>query len=130
VVDDSVSIYPSAKAATADFNSLANLKTPTCLASALNGPAKATLEKEFGAMSLIGTIGVTRIAAKYFAPGGTNITMLMRLKSHGVQLNFEFTLVVYVRANEEQTVSLISVDAGFPAALAMQLTKDAASLIR
>ena len=42
-VQDTVTIYRSAKAATADYASLANPKTPSCLASVLNGQAKAAL---------------------------------------------------------------------------------------
>jgi hypothetical protein len=129
-VDDSVSIYPSAKAASADFSSLANLKTPTCLTSVLNGPAKASLQKELGTASIVGKIVVSRVLATYFAPRGANITMLMRVKSQGVQLDFTLIIVDYVKGNQEQTVTLISVVTGFPAALAKQLTTDAVSLIR
>ena len=129
-VDDSVAIYPSSQGATADFNLLANVKTPACLASVWNGPAKATIEKEFGSVSIVGAIKVTRVASKYFAPGGANITMQMRLKSQGVQLNLDLTMVDYVKANKEQMVTLISVVQGFPAAFARQLTTEAVHLIR
>lgn len=129
-VDDSVSIYSSTTDANADFNSLANPKTPSCLTSVLNGPAKASLEKELGSVSLVGKIAVTRAPATDFAPRGTNFKMSMRLKSHGVQVDVEMTIVDYVKANVEQTLTLISVVTGFPATLAKQLTTDAVSLIQ
>jgi hypothetical protein len=129
-VDDTVSIYPSAHAATTDFTSLANPKTPGCLARVVNGSARATIEKSFGAASLVGPIRVTRTASRYFAPGSANFTMTMELKEKGVQLMLTATLVDYVKGNEEQTLTLISVESGFPAALAMQLTQDAKSRLQ
>ncbi len=128
-VDDTVSIYPSAKAASADYDSLANSKTPACLTQVLNGTAKMSLEKEFGA-SIVGSIKVSRVPGAYLAPGGANFTMSMQLKSQGVQLGVDLTIIAYVHANEEQNISLISVGTGFPASLAKQLTTVAARRIK
>lgn len=129
-VIDGVSIYPSAKAASADYNSLANVKTPSCMARILNGPAKGTFEKQLGAASLVGRIRVTRSAATMFAPGAANLTLMMGVKSLGTRFNFEMTIVVYVKATVEQTMMLISVNTKFPAALAKNLTTDAVRLIQ
>lgn len=127
---DSVSIYSSAKAASADFNSLANAKTPSCMASILNGPARGTLEKQLGAASLVGTIRVSRSPATMFAPGAANLTLAMSVTSLGARLSFKMTLVAYVRANMEQTMMLISINSKFPAALAKHLSADAVRLIQ
>jgi len=128
-VDDSVSVYASPQAARADFNSLANPKTPSCLTRVLNGSAKATLAKQFGA-TIVGSIVVRRVPAADLAAGGTNFTMGMQLKSQGVKLGLNLTLFDYVHGDEEQTVDLISVETGFPVALAKQLTTTAVSRLR
>lgn len=125
IAGDTVTIYPSAQAATTEYSSLANPKTPGCLSRVMNGSARAEVLRSLGTTNLVGPIRVTRAPSRYFAPGGANFTMTLSLKEKGVQLNVRFTVVDYVKGNEEQTVDLMSIETGFPTALAMQLTQDA-----
>jgi len=121
-VTDSVSIYPSARSARADFASLANTKTPSCLTQVLNGPARGALASGFGAGSTLGTILVSRSPAADFAPGAANFTAFMPITTHGVTLNFELTVVDYVKGKNEQTVIFTAVQSQFPTSLARHLT--------
>jgi hypothetical protein len=122
MVDDNVSIYPSAKAAQADFSSLANAKTPSCLTAALNGPAKSALGTGFGPGTSVGTVTVTRTPAADYAPDSANFTMFVPISGNGSTLNVEITVVDFVRGRDEQTVMLGSVDTQFPTSLARHLT--------
>jgi Protein of unknown function (DUF2510) len=122
MVDDNVSIYPSARAAQADFSSLANAKTPSCLTAALNGPAKSALETGFGPGTSIGTVTVTRTPAADYARDSANFTMFVPISGNGSTLNLEITVVDFVRGRDEQTVTLSSVDTQFPISLARRLT--------
>ena len=121
-VGDSVSIYPSAKAARTDFASLADPKTPSCLTQVLNGSARGALEAQFGAGTSIGSILVSRSPATDFAPGSANFTAFMPITSHGITLNLELTVVDYVKGREEQTVVLTSVQSPFSTSLARHVT--------
>ena len=121
-VNDSVAVYPSAKAARTDHASLANTKTPTCLTRVLNGSAHDALASQFGSGAALGNILVSRSPAAEFAPGSANFTAFMPITTHGVTVNFELTVVDYVKSRYEQTVVLTSVQTPFPATLARHLT--------
>jgi hypothetical protein len=121
-VNDNVSIYPSVKAAQADFASLANPKTPSCLTQVLNGSAKLSLESQLGSGASVGNILVSRSPATYFAPKSANFTAFMPITSHAVTLNLELTVVDFVKSRVEQTVTLISIQSPFPVSLARHLT--------
>lgn len=121
-VNDSVQIYPSAKAAQADWASLAESKTPSCLTQVLNGSARSALASQLGTGVSVGNILVSRSPASEFAPKSANFTAFMPVTTHGVTLNLELTVVDYVKARKEQTVTFTSVETPFPTSLAQQLT--------
>ncbi|MGO8863082.1 MAG: hypothetical protein ACLQRH_20300 [Acidimicrobiales bacterium] len=119
---DSVQVYPSPKAAQADFASLANPKTPGCMTSDLNGSGKAAFDAQVGGGLNVGSVTVTRTPQSYYAARTTNFTMFFPVTQKGVTVNVELTLIDYVKGNEEQTVMLSAFQATFPIALARHLT--------
>jgi hypothetical protein len=119
---DNVSIFPSAKAAQADFAADARARTPGCLTTNFNGPSKKLLASSFGSGAVVGTIDVTRTPASYYAPHTTNLTIYFPVTTQGETLNVESTEVTFVRGRKEQTVTLVSVQTPFPTALARRLT--------
>jgi hypothetical protein len=121
-VDDSVSVYPSAKAARADFASLANSNTPSCLTTVLNGTAKSALVAQFGPKASVGNITVSRFPATALAPHNANFVAFMPVTTQGVTLNVELIVVDFVRATVEQTVTMTSVQNPFPTSLAKHLS--------
>jgi len=121
-VQDSVTIYSSSRAARASFDALANPKTPSCLSSVLNGPAKAALEHGFGSGASIGSITVSRAPSRDFAPGNANFMAILSVTEQGVTLPLELIVVDFVKGNEEQTVTFNSVEGSFPIPLAGHLT--------
>jgi hypothetical protein len=121
-VNDSISVYPSAKGAEADHASLTNPKTPSCLTQVLNGSARVGLESQLGEDATLGTILVSRSPASEFAPGSANFTAFIPVTAHGVTLNLELIVVDYVRGQDEDTVVFTAVQNPFPASLARHLT--------
>jgi hypothetical protein len=119
-VDDSVQVYRSSKAAQADFASLANAKTPSCMTADLNGPGRAEFDAQIGGG--VGNVTVTRTPASDFAPHSTNFTMFLPVTTEGVTINVELILVDYVKGREEQTVVLSAFQSTFPTSLARHLT--------
>jgi hypothetical protein len=120
-VSDSVQVYSSSKAAQADFSSLANPKTPSCMTSDLNGPGKAEFDKEVGG-SGIGNVMVTRTPDSDYAPHTTNFTMYIPVTTKGVTVNVELVFVDYVKGREEQSVMLSAFQSIFPTSLSRHLT--------
>jgi hypothetical protein len=126
-VQDNVSVYPSAKEALANLNSIGNAKGPQCLTNEFNGPAKASLESGFGSGASIGTITVARTPASDYAPHTANFTAFIPVTTQGTTVNIELTEVCFVKGDEEQTVTMLSVETPFPASLSLHLTKVADS---
>jgi hypothetical protein len=121
-VGDSVQVYQSSKAAQADFSSLANAKTPSCMTADLNGPGKAEFDAQIGGGTGVGNVTVTRTPASDYAPHSTNFTMFLPITTKGVTINVELILVDYVKGREEQTVALSAFQSTFPTSLARHLT--------
>jgi hypothetical protein len=122
IVNDSVAVYRSAKAATADFSAARNSKTPSCLTALLNGPAKTALASGMGSGASIGTVQVVKAPASEFAPHGASFIAYLPVTEMGQTLNVALTLIEYVKGAETQTVTLISLEKPFPKTLAHHLT--------
>lgn len=126
IVNDSVAVYRSAKAARADFSAAGNSKTPGCLTALLNGPAKTALAGGLGSGATIGAVQVVKAPASEFAPHGAGFIAYLPVTEAGQTLNVALTLIEYVKGTETQTVTLISLENPFPKTLAHHLTTLAA----
>jgi hypothetical protein len=124
-VQDSVSVFPSAKAATADFNALANAKTPGCMGTLMNGAFKAQILASAGKGATVGTITVTRADPAGFAGGSTGLVMTLPISEQGVSLNAVITAVYYIKGKYGQEIDFNSYGPAFPASLANSMTATA-----
>ena len=113
-VSDSIAVSPSVTSAKADYNSLANAKTPRCLTTVLNGATKATLVSAFGAGATIGTIQVTRSPNADFAGHQANFTAYLPVTVGEQTLNVELTVVDYLKGTANETVTFTSIQSPFP----------------
>ncbi len=125
-VNDSVSVYPSKKAAEANFSAAANPKAPQCLTTLLNGAAKSALVSGLGPGATVGTIQMTRARASEFAPHSAAFMAFLPVTEQGQTVNVQLTEVVYVKGDEDQTLTLTATQVPFPATLAHRLTTIAA----
>jgi hypothetical protein len=121
-VNDSIAVSPSVKSAKADYNSLANAKTPGCLTTVLNGASKASLASEFGTGATIGTIDVTRAPNAEFAGHGADFTAFLPVTVQGQTLNVQLTIIDYLKGTENETVTFTAIETPFSTALAKHLT--------
>jgi hypothetical protein len=126
-VDDNVSVFSSDKAARSDFATATNPKAPSCMSATFNGAAKSGLDASFPAGSTVGNITVTRTPSSDYAPHSANVTLFFPVTVKGVTLNVEITEVGYLKGDEEQTLTLTSIETPFPTALAKRLTTVAAN---
>jgi len=119
-VFDQVSIFPSAKAARADFDVDANPKAPKCLTENLNGPTRGAADAAAG--TKVGSALVSRTPASDYGPHTTNVTIFVPEALDEGSINLEITEVTFAKGDDEQNVTLTSVGSPFPVSLARHLT--------
>ena len=122
-VEDQIEVFPTAKAAQADLAVAANPKAPECFTTDFNSPAaRSQLESSFGSDAAIGKLEVTRTPVSDYGPHTVNITIYFPVTTNGVAINIEFAEVGFVKGNEEQLLTLSSVQSPFPVSLSRHLT--------
>jgi hypothetical protein len=124
-VQDSVSVFPSAKTAKTDYNALANAKTPACMTTLLNGSFKAQILGSAGKGATVGTITVTRADPADFAQGGTGLVMSLPISEQGVSITAVITAVYFIKGKLGQQIEFNSYGPAFPTSLAESLTATA-----
>ena len=124
-VQDSVSIFASAKAASEQFDALANAKTPACMTSLMNGAFKAQIIGSAGKGATVGTITVTRADTAGFAPGSTGLVMALPITVQGITVNASLTAVYYIKGKLGQQIDFNSYGPVFPTSLAESLSATA-----
>ncbi len=127
-VQDSIEVFPTAKAAQADLTVAKSPKAPTCFTEAFNSvDARSQLASAFGANAAIGRLVVTRTPTSDYAPHTVNITIYFPVTINGVAINLEFAEVGFVKGNEEQQLILTSIQQPFSTSLSRHLTTVAAA---
>jgi hypothetical protein len=122
-VQDSVSVFPSAKNANASLAAIANAKTPACMSTAMNAPAiKSQIASSAGKGATVGAITVTPIDAASYGKGVAGFTMALPISGPGISVNANLTAVYFVHGNLGQQISFNGYGPPFPAALAQKLT--------
>jgi hypothetical protein len=124
-VQDSVSIFPSAKAASEAFDAMANTKTPACMTTIMNGSFKAQIIGSAGKGATVGTITVTRADTAGFAPGSTGLVMSLPITVQGISVDASLTAVYYVKGKLGQQIDFNSYGPVFPTSLAESLSATA-----
>ena len=127
-VQDSIEVFPTAKAAQADLAVAKSPKAPNCFTEAFNSAdARSQLASAFGANAAIGRLVVTRTPTSDYAPHTVNITIYFPVTINGVAINLEFAEVGFVKGNEEQQLILTSIQQPFSTSLSRHLTTLAAA---
>jgi hypothetical protein len=124
-VQDSVSVFPSAKAAASAYNALANAKTPACMTTLMNGSFKAQILGSAGKGATLGTITVTRADPADFAPSSTGLVMSLPISDQGVSLTAILTVVYYIKGKLGQQIDFDAYGPTFPTSLAETLSATA-----
>jgi hypothetical protein len=124
-VQDSVSIFPSAKAASEAFDALANTKTPACMSTLMNGSFKAQIIGSAGKGATVGTITVTRADTAGFAPGSTGLVVSLPITVQGISVDASLTSVYYIKGKLGQQIDFNSYGPVFPTSLAESLSATA-----
>jgi hypothetical protein len=124
-VQDSISVFPSAKAASEQLDALANSKTPACMTTLMNGAFKAQIIGSAGKGATVGTITVTRADTADLPPGTTGLVMSLPITDQGISVDASLTAVYYIKGKLGQQIDFNSYGPVFPASLAESLTATA-----
>jgi hypothetical protein len=122
-VDDSVTVFSSAKEAQAQYTALSSIKTPACMATLMNGTQKTQLQKAAGTGDTVGTITVAKIVPKNFAPHVTGFTVIIPISSQGQTVTVRTTEAFMVKGKVGHELRLTSYQSTFPASASKHLTK-------
>jgi hypothetical protein len=122
-VQDTVSVFSSAKVARTSLAAMANPKTPSCMAALMNGAFKSKITASAGNGAKLGTITVSRIDPAEFGSGTTGLVMSLPVSDQGVTAVIQ--AVFYVKGKFGQQITFNSYGSPFPAATAKSLTATA-----
>ena len=114
-INDTVTVFPSAKNALAELNSVANKKTAGCMTALAQGPLKNKLFGKPPAGVTYGTplVSATDPAAFPFTAG---YSMSVPALSHGVTVNITVTQLFAIKGRLGQQIIFTSVGQSFPIA--------------
>jgi hypothetical protein len=124
-VDDTVSVFGSAKAAQAMFDTLSNPKAVGCFSAIMQGPGKTAFIGSAGLPKgeTVGTFVVTRPAAGTLAPHAAGFTLTVPIISQSVTVNVKTTIALFIKGNAVQTLTFTALESGFPRALSKHLSE-------
>jgi hypothetical protein len=125
-VQDSVSVFPSARNAAASLAAIGNAKTPSCMTTLMNGTFKSQIASAAAKGTTIGTITVTAADPANYGKGTSGFVMALPITSRGVSFTAMITAVYFVKGKLGQQITFNSYGPAFPAALSTQLTAAAA----
>ena len=121
-VQDSVSVFPSARTARAEFTTMANARTPACMTTLMNGPFKAQLTAAAGSGATVGTVTVTRAQSAGYGRGTSTMVMTLPITEQEVPITAKLAVVFYRRGRFVQQIEFNSYGVAFPASTAKALT--------
>jgi hypothetical protein len=120
-VEDSVSVYPSAAQAQAEYTALANSKTTGCMNSVASLTLQKNMQKEAGSTTTVGVVSFAGLPAGAAALHMTGFTVSIPIARGGRVLTVTSTQVDFVSGALLHQVTFNGNGAAFPAPLEEQL---------
>ena len=122
-VQDSVSEYPTAAQARADYSAMSSPKTPTCMNSIGSAALQAGIQQRAGSGATVGTVIIAALPAAWHAEHVSGFTVTIPLVSGGHQLTITSTEVAFVRGAEVHQVTFNGNGTAFPGLLQARLVQ-------
>jgi hypothetical protein len=120
-VEDSVSVYPSAAQAQAEYAALASSKTTDCMNSVASLALQKNMQKEAGSTTTVGVVSFAGLPAAAAALHMTGFTVSIPIARGGRVLTVTSTQVDFVSGALLHQVTFNGNGAAFPAPLEEQL---------
>jgi hypothetical protein len=120
-VQDSVSVFSSAKYAKSEYAALSNTKTPSCMGALMNGPFKSQIAASAGHGTTLGNITVTGINASEYGAHVAGFNVSLPFTSQGISITATLTAIYFIRGTLGQQITFNAYNAKFPVSLAKHL---------
>lgn len=120
-LEESVSVYPSAKQALAQYKAIANAKTPKCINSVGAATLRASIQSEAGSAATVGKVAITTIPKGILQPHETGIRVTIPLSTSAGQLTINSTEVDFVKGKLFEQLNFNGNGSPFPPLLEVQL---------
>ena len=124
-VEDSVSVYPSANQAQAEYTALANGKTTGCMNTVASVALQKNMQKEAGSTTTVGVVSFTGLPAAAAALHMTGFTVSIPIARSGRVLTVTSTQVDFVSGALLHQLTFNGNGTAFPAPLEEQLLEAA-----
>jgi hypothetical protein len=122
LVNDNVSVFPTAKNAAEELATIGNAKTPACMTTLASGPLKAQMLGGLPKGVSAGTPLVSATDPATYGTGTAGYSMSVPLTSRGVTLNVTVTQIFAVKGRLGQQVTFTSIGSPFSVALEQRLS--------
>jgi hypothetical protein len=120
-VEDSVSVYPSAAKAQAEYTALASSKTTTCMNRVASTALQQNMQREAGTTTTVGVVSFSALPAGAAALHLTGFTVTIPIARGGRVLTVTSTQVDFVSGALLHQVTFNGNGSAFPAPLEEQL---------
>ncbi len=120
-VEDSVSVYPSAAQAQAEYAALASAKTTACMNSVASSVLQKNMQQQAGSTTTVGVVSFAALPAAAAALHMTGFTVSIPIARGGRVLTVTSTQVDFVSGALLHQVTFNGNGAAFPAPLEEQL---------
>jgi len=123
-VQDSVSLYPTAAQARAQFRAMGDAKTPGCMDALGGGALEETIQREAGSGTAVGTVSIAGLSSAVVGPNRTHetgFTVTIPLTAGGQTLTITSTQIDFVAGRVEQQITCNGNGVAFPPTLQAQL---------
>ena len=118
MVNDNVTVFPSAKNAAQELATVANAKTPGCMTAVASGPLKSKFLGNFPKGVSAGTPLVSAIDPATFGTGTAGYSLSVPVTTHGETFNLTVTEVFAVKGRLGQQITFTS--AGQPFSIGLE----------
>ena len=120
-VEDSVSVYPSAALARAEYAALASTRTTSCMSRVAGSALQSSMQQEAGSATTVGDVGFSGLPAAAAADHLAGFTVTIPLARSGRVLTVTSTQVDFVAGSMLHQVTFNGNGTAFPAQLEEQL---------
>ena len=120
-LEESVSVYPTAAEALAEYNAVASSKTPGCIDRVGAGALRSSIQSEAGSAATVGSIVIAPIPPGTLKPHETGIRVTIPLTTSAGQLTINSTEVDFVEGTVFEQMNFNGNGSPFPALLEVQL---------
>jgi hypothetical protein len=126
-VQDEVNVYPTTRAAAANFSTFSNPKMPHCLVSVEGGAFGQEIAQSASAGTTIGTITGSRQSFPKIGENSSEIQLVFPTSNGNSSVPLYFELIAITKGRTVSTLTLFNAGGAFDPSLAEQLATAAAS---